>query len=195
MQVEGHGRCNKWLMLLSAEASPRLKSAKCLKEQQISNLPKAANPKQPGEKILIKCCRQQTLSGQRGAKNMGKEVASSSSLERVIATSVSTFPKGKSNTCPAFLSKRFFDKHYFAFSSSSSLTFSSLKNAAIDFFVTQILSHKKFFWVLYPLSYLKNSDNKSPQQSFFNCKKVPLPSSAVFERKVGDSTVVRLRGL
>ena len=52
---------------------PSLKSAKCLKEQQISNLPKAANPKQPGEKILIKCCRQQTLSRQRGAKNMGKE--------------------------------------------------------------------------------------------------------------------------
>ena len=33
--------CNKWLMLLSAEASPPLKSAKCLKEQQISSLPKA----------------------------------------------------------------------------------------------------------------------------------------------------------
>ena len=125
-RMEEHGRCNKWLMLLSAEAFPRLKSAKCLKEQQISNLPKAANPKQPGEKILIKCCRQQSwLSGQRGAKNMGKEVASSSSLERVIATSVSTFPKGKSNTCPAFVSKRFFNKHFFAF--SSSLTFSSLK--------------------------------------------------------------------
>ena len=53
---------------------PSLKSAKCLKEQQISNLPKTANPKQPEEKILIKCCRQQSwLSGQRGAKNMGKE--------------------------------------------------------------------------------------------------------------------------
>ena len=46
---------------------------------------------------------------------MGKEVASSSSLERVIATSVSTFPKGKSNTCPAFVSKRFFNKHFFSF--------------------------------------------------------------------------------
>ena len=48
----------------------------------------------------IKNCRQQTLIGRHSGKNMGKG-ASSSSSERVIATSVSTFPKGKSNTCPA----------------------------------------------------------------------------------------------
>ena len=54
----------------------------------------------------IKSCRQQTLIGRHSGKNMGKG-ASSSSSERVIATSVSTFPKGKSNTCPAGFRKGF----------------------------------------------------------------------------------------
>ena len=97
--------CNKWLILFSAHTTPpilRLKSGKSASSSNSASQVRRKHQIQILELsgFSIKSCRQQTLIGRHSGKNMGKG-ASSSSSERVIATSVSTFLKGKSNTCPA----------------------------------------------------------------------------------------------
>lgn len=119
--------CNKWLILFSAHTTPpilRLKSGKSASSSNSASQVRRKHQIQILELsgFSIKSCRQQTLIGRHSGKNMGKG-ASSSSSERVIATSVSTFPKGKSNTCPAGrLPKRILKKTfcYLIFTSSKS---------------------------------------------------------------------------
>ena len=107
MQVEEFDATSGWCCYLQKpplpskvqSASKSSKSQACRKQEEIS----------------IKCREAATNVkwATRRGKKYGQEACSR--FERVIATSVSTFPKGKSNTCPAFFSKVFFNKHFFSF--------------------------------------------------------------------------------
>ena len=122
---------------------------KCKVPQRAANLKLAESSRSRRKSRSNADRRQQTLSGQRGgAKNMGKTACSR--LERVIATSVSTFPKGKSNTCPAFFSKVFFNnKNVLLFANTSLALFED--NAAMKF-ISLILSSTIFQHSIYSFS-------------------------------------------
>ena len=146
MQVEEVNATSGWFCYLQ-------KPQKCKVPQRATNLKLAKSSKSKtgaggnlDQMLAATNIKQRATRG----KNMGNLVACSR-LERVIATSVSTFPKGKSNTCPAFLSKVFFNKQFSSFLPTYVLR-SLLQNYSANEFsyISDLVTNYVFYFYICP---------------------------------------------